>query len=178
MFRCGSCRLFTEVEMCPCVSAVNLRSYEVELNHPLFWICPLIVALRMCALQHVRSKGKTFVTKPVSVNAVIPRGAVSRILALWIQIFQIAISSLTLAPQCFPVVCLPNHSHITQVSDSVCVCVCVCVGGTLRSIFQQAGSVWRRGPKLSKVCHRFSLPCHQSYLIALCFSLRALLPRG
>lgn len=68
--------------MCPCVSTVNLRSYEVELNHPLFWICPLIVALRMCALQHVRSKGKTFVTKPVSVNAVIPRGAVSRILAL------------------------------------------------------------------------------------------------
>jgi len=33
--------------------------------------------------------------------------------------------------------------------------------------------VWRHGPKLSKVCHRFPLPCHHSYLIMPCRSLRA-----
>lgn len=50
-------------------------------------------------------------------------------------------------------------------------------GGSLCTC-QQGGSVWRHGPRLSKVCHQFFLPCHQSYLIPLCFLWEAFLPRS
>lgn len=83
-------------------------------------------------------------------------GDISQILTLWVQIFPdlyIFFSPRTLAMLCFPV----EAQRVVQVSDSVCV------GGTLRSVFQQAGLVRRRGPELSKVCHRF-LPALSSAL--------------
>lgn len=55
--------------------------------------------------------------------------------------------------------------YTQQTGGSLCTC-------------QRGGSVWRHGPSLSKVCHPFFLPCHQSYLIPPCFWQEAFLPHS
>lgn len=64
------------------ISLSSLRCYKIEFNLLLLWMCPLIVALSMCALQHVRSKGNDFATMAASVKTEIRGGAISHLLAL------------------------------------------------------------------------------------------------
>lgn len=105
-------------------------------------------------LQHIRSKREAVSVNGASCMFRMFLEATSRFLLNWQRSAPLWSAGLTI-----------HILYMYQTGGSLCTC-------------QQGGSGCRPGPRLSKVCHQFFLPCHQSYLIPLCFLWEAFLPHS
>lgn len=111
-----------------------LGSSKTKFNLLMVWICPLIVEQLLCALQHMRSKGRDVATMAVGVNTEIHRGNCSHTPApqksrcfRWPFLFCTVVPMCQSLPSWFA--CLITHIlYYTRICrpDSLCECEAHC----------------------------------------------------